>query len=58
MKISKTFLSKYYQYKKKKDFKKKLGKNIKIFLRKKKKKGNNMVMHVTKISQRMKNKAC
>ena len=37
MKISKTFLSKYYQDKKKNDFKKKLGKNIKIFLRKKKK---------------------
>ena len=32
---------------------KKLAKNIKIFLRKKKK-SNNMVMNVTKISQKMK----
>ena len=58
IKISETFLSKHYQDKKKNDFKKKLAKKIKIFLGKKKKKGNNMVMHVTKISQRMKNKAC
>ena len=32
-------------------------KDIKIFLKKKKKKSNNMVMNVTKISQKMKNKS-
>ena len=37
----------------KKDYKKKLLKNIKIFLKKKKKKSNNMVINVTKISQKM-----
>ena len=36
-----------------KDYKKKLVKDIKIFL-KKKKIGDNMVVHVTKISQKMK----
>ena len=38
----------------KKDYKKKLVKDIKIFLKKKKKKSNNMVVNVTKISQKMK----
>ena len=41
----------------KKDYKKKLEKDIKIFLKKKKKKkNNNMVVNVTKIFQRMKSK--
>ena len=38
----------------KKDYQKKLVKDIKIFLKKKKKKINNMVVKVTKISQKMK----
>ena len=37
--------------------KKKLVKNIKIFLKKKKKKSDNMAMNDTKISQKMKNKS-
>ena len=42
----------------KKDYKKKkLVKDIKIFLRKKKKKSNNMVVKVTKVSEKMKNKS-
>ena len=41
----------------KKDYKEKLLKNIKIFLKKKKKKSNNMVVNVTKIFQKMKNKS-
>ena len=41
----------------KKDYKKKLVKDIKIFLRKKKKKSNNMVVNVTTISQKMENKS-
>ena len=35
---------------------KKLLKDIKIFLKKKKKKSDNMIMNVTEISQNMKNK--
>ena len=42
----------------KKDYKKKLEKVIKIFLKKKKKKkNNNMVVNVTKIFQRIKSKS-
>ena len=40
----------------KKDCKKKFVKDVKIFVKKKKKKSNNMVVKVTKISQKMKNK--
>ena len=40
----------------KKDYKKNLVKDIKIFLKKKKKKSNNMVMNATKISHKTKNK--
>ena len=40
----------------KKDYQKKLIKNIKIFLKKKNEKGDNMVMNITKISQEMKKK--
>ena len=40
----------------KKDYRKKLVRNIKILLKKNKKKGNNMVEKVTKTSQKMKNK--
>ena len=45
---------KLYQLKK---LQKKLVKDIKIFLRKKKKKSDNLVVNVTKISQKMKNKS-
>ena len=41
----------------KKHCKKKLVKDIKIFLKKKNKKSNNMVENVTKISQRRKNES-
>ena len=41
----------------KKDYRKKLAKDIKIFLKKKKKKSNNMVGNVKKVSQKMKNKS-
>ena len=41
----------------KKDFKKKLVKDIKIVMKKKKKKNNYMVANVTKISQKMKSKS-
>ena len=41
----------------KKYYKKKLVKDIKIFLMKKKEKSNNMAINVTKISQMMKNKS-
>ena len=40
-----------------KDYKKKLAKDVKILLKKKKKKGSNMVVNIKKISQRMKNKS-
>ena len=46
---------KYYQ-KNKERLQKELAKDIKIFLKKKKKKSDNMIMNVTKISQKMKNK--
>ena len=54
--MSKTLSAKYYQENKEK-LQKKLVKHIKIFLKKKKKKSDNMVANVTKISQRMKNKS-
>ena len=41
----------------KKDYKKKLLKNIKIYLKKKKKKSDNMVVSITKIFQKMKHKS-
>ena len=46
---------KYYQ-KNKERLQKELAKDIKIFLKNKKKKSDNMIMNVTKISQKMKNK--
>ena len=41
----------------KKDYQKKLVKDIKVFLKKKKKKRENMVVNITKISQKMKTKS-
>ena len=52
--MSKNLSAKYYQENKER-LQKKLVKNIKIFL--KKKKSNNMVVNVIKISQKMKNKS-
>ena len=53
---------KYYQLKIikkiKKGNKKKLVKDIKIFLKKKKKKNDNMVVNITKFSQKMKKMNC
>ena len=46
-----------YYHEIKKDCKKKLVKDIKIFLKKKNKKSNNMVVNITKISQRRKNES-
>ena len=54
--MSKTLSAKYYQENKER-LQKKLVKDIKIFLKKKKKKSNNMVLNVTKTSQKMKNKS-
>ena len=51
--MSKNLSAKYYQ-KNKERLQKKLVKDIKNFLKKKKKKINNMVVNVTKISQKMK----
>ena len=53
--MSKTLLAKYYQENKDR-LQKKLVKDIKIFLKKKKKKSYNMVMNVKKVSQKIKNK--
>ena len=53
--MSKNVSAKYYQENKER-LQKKLLKDIKIFLKKKKKKSDNMVMNVTEISQNMKNK--
>ena len=55
-KISEDSAAKYYQNNKER-LQKKLVKDIKVFLRKKKKKSNNAVMNYTKISQKMKNKS-
>ena len=56
IKIPKTLSAKYYQENKER-LQKKLLKDTKIFLKNKKKKSNNMVVNVTKISQKMKNKS-
>ena len=53
--MSKNLSAKYYQ-EDKESLQKKLVKNIKIFLRRKKKKSDSMVMNITKISQQMKDK--
>ena len=54
--MSKHLSAKYYQENKER-LQKKLVKDIKIFLKKKKKKRDNMVVNVTNISQKMKNKS-
>ena len=51
--MSKNLSAKYYQENKER-LQKKLLKDIKMFLKKKKKKSDNMVVNVTKISQKMK----
>ena len=51
--MSKMLSTKYYQEGKER-LQKKLVKDIEIFLKKKKKKSNNMVLNVTKIFQKMK----
>ena len=53
--MSKTLSAKYYQENKER-LQEKLVKDINIFLKNKKKNRNNMVVHVTKIFQKMKNK--
>ena len=55
--MPKNLSAKYYQENKERLQKKKLVKNIKIFLRKKKKKSSNMVVNVTKVSQKVKKKS-
>ena len=54
--MSKTLSSKYYLENRER-LQKKLRKDIKIFLKKNKKKKVNMVVSITKISLRMKNKS-
>ena len=54
--MSKNLSAIYYQENKER-LQEKLVKDIKTFLKKKKKKSNNMVVNVTKISQKMKNKS-
>ena len=54
--MSKHVSAKYYQHNKER-LQKKLVKDIKIFLKKKKWKSNNMVINVTKISRKMKKKS-
>ena len=53
--ISKNLLAKYYQENKER-IQKLLAKDIKIFLKKKKKKSHNMIANVTKVSKKMKKK--
>ena len=56
--MCKDLLAKHYQNNKER-LQKKIVKDVKIFLKKKKKKSDNMVENGTKISQQMKNKkAC
>ena len=55
VKISKNLLAKYYQENKER-IQKLLAKDIKIFLKKKKKKSHNMIANVTKGSQKIKKK--
>ena len=54
--MSKNLSAKYYQANKER-LQKKLVKDIKIFIKKKKKKSNNMAVNVTKIFQKKKNKS-
>ena len=54
--MSKNLSVKYYQENKER-LQKKLVKDIKVFLKKKKKKRENMVVNITKISQKMKTKS-
>ena len=54
--MSKNVSAKYYQENKER-LQKKLVKDIKIFVKKKKKKSGSMVVNVTKISQKTKNKS-
>ena len=53
--MTKALSAKYQKIKK--DYKKQLTKDVKIFLKNKKKKSGNIVVNVTKISQKMKNKS-
>ena len=53
--MSKNLSARYYQENKER-LRKKVVKDIKIFSKKKKKKSGNVVMNVTKISQKMKSK--
>ena len=54
--MSKNVSAKYYQENKER-LQKKLVKDIKIFVKKKKKKSGSMAVNVTKISQKTKNKS-
>ena len=54
--MSKNLSAKFYQENKDR-LHKKIMRNIKIFLKKKMKKSDNMVVNVTKIFQKMKNKS-
>ena len=54
--MSKPLSAKYYQENKER-LQKKLEKDIRIFIKNKKKKSNNMAVNVTKISQKIKNKS-
>ena len=54
--MSKTLSAKYCQENKEK-LQKRFEKYIKIFLKKKKEKSKNMIVNVTKISQKMENKS-
>ena len=56
IKMFKNLSATYYQENKER-LQKNLVKDIKIFLQKKMKKSNSMIMNVTKISQKMKNKS-
>ena len=53
--MTKALSAKYQKIKK--DYKKQLTKDVKIILKNKKKKSGNIVVNVTKISQKMKNKS-
>ena len=55
--MAKTLSAKHYQENKER-LQKKLVKDSKIYLKKRKKTIHNMVMKITKISQRMNNKGC
>ena len=51
--MSKDLWARYYEEKQRKNFKKSLVKNTKILLKKKKIKSENMVVNVTRISQKI-----